>query len=158
MTYGNLKHLTRALLIGDHTLTKVDEEILVLLEYAFDKVANEADALKLFTTDDSSQQIIRQGPGRLFVRKPKLPQSDDEELDIDSELSYAVARFMASFVSREKGGIHVREAQNLIRFYNQKVQTFFENLEQDGELTEHSETDQYGKQCKPGYDQGGCDV
>ncbi|MCK5848330.1 MAG: hypothetical protein KAH01_03955 [Caldisericia bacterium] len=149
MTYGNLKNLVRALLIGDNTLTKNNDEILVLLEYAFDKTANETDALKLFITDVPENQILRQGPGRQFVRKPALPIADDEELDIDNELCFVVARFIASFVSREKVAVHVAEAQNLIRFYNAKVTTYFETLEQYGELEEYQEFDQFAKTLYP---------
>ena len=149
MTYGNLKNLVRSLLIGDNTLTKSEDEILVLLEYAYDKVANEADALKLFTTDVAANQILRAGPGRQFLRKPALPTDDTDELDIDSDLSYAVARFMCSFVSREKMMFHDNEAMKIIRAYNNKVTTYFENLEQYGDLQQYDETDQYGKRVYP---------
>jgi len=149
MTYGNLKNLVRALLIGDQTLTKNEAEILVLVEYAFDKVANEADALKLFTEDVAANRILRSGPGRQFVRKPALPTNDADEMDIDNELCFAVARYICSFVSREKGGIHINEAGNLIRAYNNKVATYFENLEQYGDLAEFDETDQFGKRIYP---------
>ena len=145
MTYGNLKYLVKALLIGDNVLTKDNNEVLVLLAYAYDKIANESDALKLFTAESENQQIIRQGPGRMYVRKPNLPEDDSDILDIDDELCFPVARFMCSFVSREKGGIHVNEAKELIRAYNHKVQVFFENLAQDGELTDYDSDDQFGK-------------
>ena len=145
MTYGNLKSLVSALLIGDNTLTKKNDEVLVLLEYAFDKVANQADALKLFTTNIQENRILRQGPGRMFLKRPSLPTSDDDELDIDNELTYAVARYICSFVSREKTALHVVEADNIIRAYNQKVQTYFETLKQYGELDEWEEYDQFGR-------------
>ena len=145
MTYGNLKNLVSALLIGDNTLTKNNDEVLVLLEYAFDKVANQADALKLFTTDIQENRILRQGPGRMFLKRPSLPSSDDDELDIDNELTYAVARYICSFVSREKTAMHIVEADNIIRAYNQKVQTYFETLEQYGELDEWDKYDQFGR-------------
>ena len=149
MTYGNLKNLVRALLISDNVLTQNNDEVLVLLAYAFDTIANEADALKLFTTDIPNNQILRQGPGRQFLRKPKIPESDDEELDIDDELSYAAARYICSFVSREKMAWHIAEAEKMIRKYNQKVQTYFETLEQYGELQDHDEYDQFGKRLYP---------
>ncbi len=149
MTYGNLKNLVRALLIGDNTLTKDESEILVLVEYAFDKTANETDALKLFTEDVASNRILRSGPGKQYVRKPALPSADGDEMDIDNELCFVVARYMCSFVSREKGGIHVNEAMNLIRAYNNKVATYFENLEQYGDLAEFDEFDQFGKRIYP---------
>ncbi len=149
MTYGSLKNLVRALLIGDNTLTKNEAEILVLVEYAFDKTANETDALKLFTEDVAANRILRSGPGRQYIRKPALPIDDADEMDIDNELCFVVARYMCSFVSREKGGIHVNEAMNLIRAYNNKVATYFENLEQYGDLAEFDETDQFGKRIYP---------
>ena len=145
MTYGNLKYLVKALLIGDNTLTKDNNEVLVLLAYAFDKIANQADALKLFTASSDHNQILRQGPGKMFVRKPNLPEDDSDILDVDDELCFVAARYICSFVSREKGGIHVNEAMALIRSYNQKVQVFFENMAQDGELVDYNETDQFGK-------------
>ncbi len=149
MTYGNLKYLVKALLIGDNVLTKDNNEVLVLLSYAFDKIANETDALKLFTAETTNQQILRQGPGRLYVRQPALPVDDSDELDIDDELCFVAARFICSFVSREKGGIHVNEAMSMIRAYNQKVQVFFETMDQYGDLEQYDETDQFGKTIYP---------
>ena len=144
MTYGNLKYLCKALLIGDNVLTKDNNEVLVLLSYAFDKIANETDALKLFTASTVDEQILRQGPGGIFVRKPVLPEDDADELDIDDELSYVAARYICSFVSREKGGIHVNEAMTLIRAYNHKVESFLEKLAQENEFEEYDDTDMFG--------------
>ncbi len=149
MTYGQLKNLTRALLIGDNLLSKNNEEVVMLLSYAYDKIAHDADALKLFTAVSVDKQIIRQGPGNIFVRMPVLPVNDSDELDVDDELGYVAARFICSFISREKGGLHMREADNLIRAYNQKVQVFFENLDQYGDLEEYDEFDQFGKRLYP---------
>lgn len=148
MTYKRLKSLTRALLIGDVTLTKDSDEMLALLEYAYDAVANEADALKLFTESDEAK-ILRQGPGKIFVRKPNLPEYDEDELDIDDELSYAVSRYIASFVSREKMEFHENKAEKIIRAYNQKVQVFFENMMQDEELQDFDKYDKFGRREYP---------
>ena len=123
--------------------------MLVLLSYAYDKIANETDALKLFTASTTDEQILRQGPGGIFVRKPKLPENDVDELDIDDELSFVAARYICSFVSREKGGIHVNEAMTLIRAYNHKVTSFLEKLAQDGELEEFDTEDRFGKGLYP---------
>ena len=149
MTYGNFKYLVKALMIGDNTLTQDNNEVLVLLQYAYDKVANESDALKLFTAVSVDKGIIRQGPGNLFVRMPLLPENDSDELDVDDELCFAAARFVCSFISRDKGGIHVNEAHHLIRMYNNKVQAFFENFDQDGNLVDFDDEDQFGKRMFP---------
>ena len=139
MTYKDFKHLVEALLIGDVTLTKNDEEILMLLRYAFERIANEADALKLFTTENPDEQIVRNGPGRLFVRMPRIPEMEDEELDLDEELCFAAARYVCSFISKEKIDIHLREASRIINSYNQKVQTFFETLEANQAFSDDAE-------------------
>jgi len=129
MIYKDFKHLVEALLIGDTSLTKNDDEIIVLLRYAFERIANEADAMKLFTTENPNERIVRNGPGGLYVRMPKVPEYEEEELDIDEELCFAAARFVCSFVSLQKVDLHLREASKVINSYNQKVQTFFETLE-----------------------------
>lgn len=149
MTYGNLKYLVKSLLIGDSTLTKDNSEVLVLLDYAFDRVSNEADVMKLFTANNVENRIVRQGPGKMWVRRPNLPETDDEELDIDHELCFAVAEYMCSFVSRDKRKDHAVAALDLVRTYNQKVQTFFENLAQDGDLEDHDSNDKFGKRDMP---------
>ncbi len=125
--------MTRGLLTGDVTLTSKEDELDMMLSYAYNKIATEADALKLFTAN-KNDSILRQGPGNLFVRKPRMPSVDNDELDIDDELGFPAARYIASFVSRDKGGIHVNEARTLISHYNQKVQAYMEALEQDGKL------------------------
>jgi len=131
MTFKDFKHLVEALLIGDVTLTKNNNEIIVLLRYAFERISNEADALKLFTINSPDERIIRNGPGNIFVRYPSVPEYEDDELDLDEELCFAAARYVCSFVSTVKTDIHIREASKIINSYNQKVQTFLENIEND---------------------------
>lgn len=136
MIYKDLKHLVNVLLTGDVVLTENDEEIIVLLRYAFERVANEADALKLFTTENPNERIVRNGPGKLFIRMPKVPEFEEDEIDVDEELCFAVARFMCSFISTSKVDLHLREASKVVNSYNQKVQVFFETLESNSEFPE----------------------
>jgi len=138
MTYETLKHLIRALLIGDNQLTENKQELLALISYGFVKVANESMALKL-STEDPKLNILRSGPGNTFVRMPSLPAEDGDVMDIDLELCYPLARYIASFVSREKGGIHIKEAKNLINEYNRKVYTYMDLLDQRAEQQEMNE-------------------
>jgi hypothetical protein len=144
MTYKDLKYLTGALLIGDVVMTKDDDELLMLLRYAFERIANEADALKLFTVEDPNQRIVRNGPGGLYVRMPKPPEYEEDELDLDEELCFAVARYMCSFVSSEKAQLHTQEASKIINSYNQKVQTFLETLDRDSRQDDNRPLNGYG--------------
>ena len=131
MTYKDLKFLVGALLTGDVVIPDNDKEFMMLLRYGFERITNEADALKLFTTEDPNQRIVRNGPGGLYVRMPKVPEFEEDELDLDEELCFAVARYICSFVSSGKAQLHTQEASKIINSYNQKVQTFFETLEQE---------------------------
>ena len=135
MTYGMMKSLTRALLIGDNQLTQDNDEMLALLSYAYNKVATESDAMRLWT-DDPTLVILRTGPGNSYIRTPTMPMSDSDEMDIDDELGFPVCRYVASFVSRDRGGIHVNEAKALIRAYNEKVQAYMEFVGQQGEIAD----------------------
>ena len=148
MTYGNLKSLTSALLIGDNVLTQDADEMIMLTDYAYDRLVKEVDVLHLYT-NDGYFDMARYGMGMLGLRKPDLPGSDGDVLDIDHELGFVVARFIASFVSREKMMYHEQEAKRLANLYNQKVQYAVENFEQYGELAEHDESDQFGKKLYP---------
>jgi len=129
MTLIELRKLSSALLVGDTSLTRDKDEFLMLLKYAFARIADEADAIKLLSEKDSNKQIVRNGPGGLFVRMPDMPESDNDELDIDEELTYAVARFICSFVSQKKAPQHIAEASAIIKNYNQKVSAYIETLE-----------------------------
>lgn len=128
MTYGNLKLLVTGLLIGDNVLPKDDNVIKQLLEYSFSMVSDTAEALHLLTLNKDQEDIQRFAHGEYLMRKPKLPESDSDELDIDHELCFALARFIASMISKEKMAIHQNEANNIILKYNGKVYQILDNL------------------------------
>lgn len=131
MTYGRMKSMLRVLLTGDNVLPNNDEDMVAALEMSYIEISNMATALKLLTVN-KDQAIMRQGPGSTFVRMPDLPRDDTDELDIDSELVPAVARIIASYLSKEKGGIHMALAKQIILQYESKVQEFLLSQEQQG--------------------------
>ncbi len=155
MTYGRFKASLRALLRGDSEIPPDAEEMSSLVEMAYIELAGQATALKLLTADHASQ-VIRQGPGGTYIRMPDIPVDDIDELDIDQELTPALARLIASYLSREKGGIHYNEAQRSIKAYESKVRVFL--LEQDSEGKYDSvgnEGYNYGMDVSPVNDTGG---
>lgn len=127
MTYGQLKSLTSGLLIGDNSLPKDDAIFKSLLSYAFNMISNKAEALRLMTMN-STEDIIRLGPGEYLVRTPKIPESDSEELDIDHELGFVAARYIASMISKEKIAIHQQYGDDEILKYNGKVYQILEKI------------------------------
>lgn len=125
MTYGKLKILTSGLLVGDNKLPKENDQILALLEMSYIYLVDKCQVLNL-QTEDKSVLIQRLGRGDFMVRKPELPNSDDDELDIDDSLSPVVASLIASYISEKKTQIHQARADEIIRDYNAKVDELIE--------------------------------
>jgi len=134
MTYGRLKAATSMLLIGDNDIPKDPEKMLAAIEMAYLELANQATSLKLLTTDHASQ-IIRQGLGGTYLRMPDLPEDDIDELDIDDELVPALARIIASYISKEKSLFHTSKARETILAYESKVRVFILSREAAGDYT-----------------------
>ena len=130
MTYGELKNLTAGLLIGDNNLPKDDSVIKALLSYAFNMISNKAEALRLMTMN-STEDIIRLGPGEYLVRTPKIPETDSDELDIDHELGFVAARYIAAMLSKEKIAIHQQYGDDGILRYNGKVYQILEKVKEE---------------------------
>ena len=130
MTYGGLKSLVTGLLIGDNVIPKDDVIFKSLLSYAFDMIANKAEALRLMTMN-SAEDIVRLGPGEYLVRKPNLPELDTDELDIDHELCFVAARYIAAMLSKEKIKIHQDYGDNGILRYNGKVWQILEKVKEE---------------------------
>lgn len=140
MTYQVLKSITAGLLTGDNKLTTEADVLLGMVSYALTTVATKADSLHLMTLDTSGD-ILRLGHGDYVIRRPQLPVFDADELDIDDELGYAVARLLAGMVSKEKGGIHNGAAERIILDYNAKVYEIIDQMQQEALLA--GITDQY---------------
>ena len=130
MTFWTLKNITRGLLTGDNVLPNDDNVVKGLVSYALITVATKADSMHLMTLD-SSLNILRAGRGDYFIRVPATPVLDDEELDIDRELTFAVARYLASYISKEKGGIHVNAADRIILDFNSGISALMESVSFD---------------------------
>lgn len=128
MTYGGLKSLVAGLLIGDNNMPKDDVIFKSLLSYAFDMIANKAEALRLLTMT-STEDIVRLGPGEYLVRTPIMPDNDSDELDIDHELGFVAARYIAAMLSKEKIKIHQDYGDDGILRYNGKVWQILEKVE-----------------------------
>lgn len=135
MKYNMFTSLVKGLLVGDNVFPNDITIQVSLLGYAYDKVTNEADALRLFK-DNSNGDILRDGPGSYYLRKPVLPLiinnaiEPEYEIDLDEELCYPLARYIASFITKDKMVYHVGEAENLLRKYNSKVESHVNKIKQ----------------------------
>lgn len=127
MTYGSLKFLVKGLLIGDNVLPADDNIVKALLSYSFNMISNKAESMHLLTLD-ANDDISRLSYGDYMSRKPTLPISDGDELDIDDELGFVAARYVASLVSKDKAQMHEAKADGMILDYNAKVYQVMESL------------------------------
>ena len=120
MTYGQLKGLCSSLLIGDTKLPMDNVKLLPLVDYGLQKIAMKADSLRLMTKNTAAN-IVRVASNKQYIRKPNLPALDDDILDIDDELCYALANFISGFLSKNKPKEFNNEAQNIMNDFNSKV-------------------------------------
>ena len=130
MTYGTLKTITIGLLTGDTKLPAEADVVLGLLSYAITTVATKADSLHLMTLS-TDVDVLRLAQGDYLIRRPNLPVIDSDELDIDDELGFALARLMAGMLSKSKGGIHVQAADRIILDYNAKVYEIIHQMQSE---------------------------
>ena len=134
MTYDELKNITSGLLFGDVALPQDEDVLKGLVKYALTTVATQADSMRLMTLDDT-QPILRLARGSYYVRVPNTPEDGVDLVDIDDELIFAVARYIASYVSKGKGGIHVNAADRIIKDYNAKVSELTDEYTYEDEET-----------------------
>ena len=113
MTYKKFKVLLRGLLLGDSIVPEDDETLLALFEYGIVMVSEKAESLHLLTLN-KAEIVQRLATGSYMIRKPALPEKDEDELDIDEDLCFALSRYVASFISKLRPDVHVVEAEKMI--------------------------------------------
>lgn len=123
-----LKSLTAGLLTGDNVLPTDEAVLQSLVGYALTTVATQADSLHLMTLSTTAD-VLRLAQGDYLIRVPLLPEDDVDVVDIDEELAPAVSRYVASYLSRDKGGIHVNAAKRIILDYNSKTYEIIDQME-----------------------------
>lgn len=133
MTYAMLKSITSGLLTGDNTLPKDVSTVNGLYYSALNAVAIKADSLHLMTLSTTAD-VLRLAQGDYLIRTPVMPIEDTDFVDIDEELTFAVARFVASYLSRDKGGIHVQAGNRIILDYNAKTYEILDQMQLEADM------------------------
>lgn len=125
MTYKEIKALTQVLLSGDMTYPDDEVESLMILKYALEEVALSADtailSYPIAEKDTNDRSIIRITEQERVVFRATLPTTDESVIEIDEGLVFAVARYMASFVSSDKMQYHYSIADKIVTRYNQNT-------------------------------------
>lgn len=127
MTLGQAKEHIRNILYaaGDVSIPESEDSNAMfrsLVDEESLRIANRYNVLSLITKDKSFR-VIRALGGGLYVRMPKASTTDIEELDIDNELSFAVANRVAARLAREDKNKRFfdREASRIIKDYSFKL-------------------------------------
>jgi hypothetical protein len=62
-----------------------------------------------------------------------LPEKDDDVLDIDHELCFAAARYVASFVTKDinRSRFHEDKGNDIIDLYTAKVDTIMQQIREE---------------------------
>lgn len=128
MTYLRLKSLIKGMLVGDNVIPQEEDTVIALVETALLTTATKADSLHLMTLSTTAD-VLRLAQGDYLIRMPVPPTLDTDLIDIDEELTPAVARYVASYISAKKGGIHIQAAERIILDYNAKTWEIFEQME-----------------------------
>lgn len=130
MTYAILRSITQGLLTGDNKLPADESVLLGLVSYALTTTATLADSLHLMTLSVEAD-VLRLGQGDYLIRRPATPVLLTDILDIDEELGFAIARYIASMLSKEKGALHASIAERIILDYNAKVYEVIQQMQQE---------------------------
>ncbi|MEA3495603.1 MAG: hypothetical protein U9R42_06155 [Bacteroidota bacterium] len=136
MTYIKLQNMLKLFLMGDNPAPKDPDVLIIALETAYLEIANDCTALKLLTAN-KGEEIVRSGVGNSFVRMPKLPEEDEDVLDIDKELVPAVGRLMAGYIAKEiaNKNYHKAEAKKIVIQYESKVREYMQKQVTAGKYT-----------------------
>jgi len=126
MTFGTFKVLVASLLLGDNKAPN-DAMLIELTHMSLLTLANKAEPLVLMTLD-MSKPSVRLGPGDYVVRVPDKPEDDNSDIDIDTVLIPALARYVAGNISKAKGGIHINAANMIVLDHNASVYDTIESM------------------------------
>ena len=131
MTFIEFKTLVKVLLIGDTKLPTSDTDILALVDMDSYRIAMEAEVLGLMTQTVDNTIVRKSGKAEWFIRKPILPHSDTSAIDLDTELVYALANYVAGDLSKQRSAYLHTEATRMVTAYNTKVYDVLYDLEFD---------------------------
>jgi len=119
MNFIEFKILLKGILEGD---VKIPEEpsLKIFLLSCLREVALKCEPLSLMTRDLDKDVLSTLKDG-LFIREPKISELDNDLIDIDTTLVYAVAFFVAREISRNNKPYFHARGKELCDDYNWKI-------------------------------------
>ncbi len=126
MTFKGFKNSLSSKLIGDVKLPS-DELLKPLIKDAIEEVAEFCEPLHLITDDLDFEvlKILTNLDDGMFIRSPRVPQNEDDNIDIDEKLSVAVVFLVASYIARTKNN-YSQKANKLMLNYIWDLEKVYE--------------------------------
>ncbi|MCK5111067.1 MAG: hypothetical protein KAQ94_06055 [Arcobacteraceae bacterium] len=114
------KHLT-VIVGGDRPLPKDNNDLKTIILQCLREVAAKCEPLSLMTRDMENDilQSMESEDG-LYIRVPKLSMENDDVMDMDETLVYAVSYLTASKLSKHKKDDNEDDAKAIMTDYNWK--------------------------------------
>jgi hypothetical protein len=115
MVFSELKDLILFQMPGRYETDLPPDSVLRLMVHrALKRIAKETVPLRLVVSDPSQLTVIRKLDDETYVRTPRLPYRDDDDVDIDSELVEAVAHHVCSELEPQRKGHYLQQYEREI--------------------------------------------
>lgn len=93
-----------------------------LLHEAMLDIANRSIVLSLLT-DNADDNVLRKISTGRFIKTPRKPVNEDDNVELDDELAYAASNMVAAYVAREDMNVayYTSRADGIISSYDFKI-------------------------------------
>lgn len=129
MNYKEFKGLIDILRAGNKAVPQEDKVLIFMVQEAIKEVAKKTNPLVLVTPLHQDVNIIKKLEEGLYLREPKKIINDDSYIEIDDDLTQAVAHIVISQFSNSDNLLkHKKHASKFIMDYNwERLDSFGEN-------------------------------
>ena len=120
MTYGEFKSYLLSFLPGRDVLPN-DGVLRHIVGRGLKRIAKETVPLWLTVSSPDSVTVLRKIDNNTYIREPRSPYSDDDDVDIDNELLEAVAFYVASEIEPQRKGHYLSNYEREIAQNNDRL-------------------------------------
>jgi len=122
MVFSELKDLILFQMPGRYETNLPPDNVLRLMVHrALKRIAKETVPLRLVVSDPSQLTVIRKLDDETYIRTPRLPYRNDDDIDIDSELVEAVAHHVCSELEPQRKGHYLQQYEREIVQNNDRL-------------------------------------
>lgn len=135
MTYLELQEATTVLLIADTVLPADPGLLQALVRMNLHRLAMDAEAINLMTRRRTPAVLRKAAPKGWYIRIPDTPIDPTDLLDLDEQLCYVLANYIASSLSRNNAAKLLSDAKMGVIDYNSKVYDIISDIEKSEDDT-----------------------